>query len=235
MPRKCCGIGIIISITLGLLTATVPASAQTYDLLAQFDTVNNPATTGGWSYGYRENPGSAFQLLTYRYSDSGSTLGGWAADASTYPDVEYTTYASTNQITFAQAATTAAAPIIRWTAPSSGTYSIELAFSPFNAFGTSGSTDIFVAQNNVTLYQQNLTGTGGTLTYNATLTFATGDTLDLINDRGTNPGKRVIANATITTAVITPEPGTLGLAALPLLPFAACVARRRNTKQKAPT
>src|SRR5207247_1636704 len=131
--------------------------AQTYDVSRQFDTVNNPAGTGGWSYGSEPSVGGTFTLLSFQYTDNYGDQG-WAGDSTLYPDVEKNTsghdidfgggnVGPANAVTMAASTASALASVVRWTVPVAGVYTVDVSFTNF--WNNLGNPDVFVLHNNV--------------------------------------------------------------------------------------
>jgi hypothetical protein len=59
-----------VSLSLALLIAVYAPAGVIYDAAAQFDTVSNPASANGWSYGYTPTLGGAFQLLGVPFANA---------------------------------------------------------------------------------------------------------------------------------------------------------------------
>jgi hypothetical protein len=167
-----------------------PTMAATYDLAADFTAVQNP--NGVWSYGWTANRGSTFHLVTTPgQASSYGTLIGWIP----YADIISPAYAVTDwsaPTEFVPLGTVNLHPgplgqnsVVRWTAPSAGTYTIQGWFKG-NNFGGPTSTDVAILHGTAEIF------TGAINSFNVRLNFAltkqlnAGDTIDFTVGYGSN-------------------------------------------------
>jgi hypothetical protein len=205
-----------------LFFGAAKTSAQSWDILNDFSSSNNPA--GAWSYG-SENPNgssqpdaSTFTLLTTQMSDP---TPGWEGPGS-YPNIWMnetggTSYGVAPGQVSQQPAPSNVASVIRWTDPAgvSGTASIVGQFYA----GDSGIMTIGVFYDGTPLWTGSDSGT-----FNLTQSVSPGDTIDFAVYGGFYAGN------TPTEALITvPEPVTLSL--ISILPPVALARRPRRNGQ----
>lgn len=157
----------------------------------QFSPSANP--NGTWSYGYKVTPTSPMQLFDNGSSTARGIAGMYGWNASTLasePHVYFNRTAST--IGFANTVTVPARSIqmhpgpngvfavVRWTAPTPGTYAIAGAFRGNDSQG--GARTASIRRNGVEVFSGSVLGLGALLPFNTLNTFATGDTLDFLVD-----------------------------------------------------
>jgi hypothetical protein len=169
------------------LDLTIASSyGATYNALADYDTTQNPTSSGVWSYGDTAGLGGTFTLFNnfslsdgYVWETSGS--GG-------YPDV------SVLDGLLTLAASSSEDAVVRWTAPSTGTYSVKGAF-------TGLLYDVHVLEGGAREFDGNPAGyTTQTFSFDVNLT--TGQTVDFVTGNG-----RVDLDATISTVSTVPDGG----------------------------
>jgi hypothetical protein len=208
-----------------------PVLAQTYDASADFDPNSNPSTVNGgtFSYGFENTLGTGFILFTNTtagqpYSDA--NVKGWTNAAGNPLVIQNTsnspqTLPSTGitlqpkQIDLNPSFTGQFA-VLRFTAPSSGTYALNSLFTGIdNGAGT--TTDVHVLLNNVQVFGGEVTGQGATQSYaSAAQALTAGSTLDFVvgfGTDGTGGADSTALAATITKQAVasTPEPGSIAL------------------------
>jgi hypothetical protein len=152
--------------------ATPPAS-QVYSAVQQFSPQNN--ANGAWSYGYTQTLGSPFILYTISGATCCSGQIGWFGPfgpAPGYPLV------LENQFVPTQALDMDPGPngeysVVRWTAPSGGSWDIVGDF-----FGTGvTTTDVHVLKNSAPVYD-NVVNASEIHNFGLTLTLQKGETID---------------------------------------------------------
>ena len=203
-----------------MVVVCLPHAALAYDASADFSTSNDP--NGVWSYGWSTTLGSAFNLdtsnTTAAYGLTG--LGGWFSGQSAegVPDVLRNNTASpillppfTNfqpgQLTLNMFQTTYS--VVRWTAPSTGQFSIAATFSAVSTIG--GTTDVHVQKNGVSVFDSAINGFPSPTSYSQTLSLVAGDHIDFTVGFGSNGNDHEDTTALAATIVAVPEPGTLAL------------------------
>ena len=108
--------------------------------------------------------------------------------------------------------------VLRWTAPTSGTFSINATFSGLSFLGD--TADVHILHDGVSIFDSNVTGSPSPTSYTGALGLASGDTIDFAVGVGSDGNYN--EDLTALSASIVPEPGTLGLVGLGLgclLPF----------------
>ena len=162
----------LVSIPVALLATMAGANATVYDLAGQFNAAN--ASNGPWTYGYETTLGTPF--IAYPNQE---TIDGYAGRAdpsvagfSTYGDPS--DFINTSSSTVSNSTVTLAAgqaafhpgegdqiSIYRFTAPTTGTYTLNATFQIADVTG-SGRTTVLIDENNgqTTLFSANLTQYG---------------------------------------------------------------------------
>jgi hypothetical protein len=222
-----------------LLTVVVLArsgAAQSYNAATDFSISSNP--NGAWSYGYSFGVGSAFHLdTTNTAAYAGLALGGWMGNLNTafganYPYAlkNFTSHPVTNNgTTVYQPGQLALHPdqsnvvsIVRWTAPVSGTFSLNVTFSGLDStFGD--SADVHILHNGSSLL--NSVVSPNPASFSGPQSILAGDTIDFVVGNG---GNGINGDSTGLSATIVPEPTTVGLAAMGL----ACLLSFHFRKRK---
>ena len=206
---------------LSLLVIALPRTASAFSAAGDFSTASNP--NGTWSYGSSTTLGSAFipsTIPTNHYS--GLTLDGWlgTSDSSGTPYVLHnsgTVNAFPGDATYppGQLAEHPGAlgqySIVRWTAPSSGTFSISATFS---GLGASDSADVHILKDGVSFFNANVNGSPSPQSFSGLQSVLVGDTIDFVTGSGTGGNS---GDTTGLSATIVPEPTTLGLVAMSLV------------------
>ena len=220
-----------------LVVVALPHAALAYDVSADFSTSANPNSV--WSYGWSTTLGSAFNLdtsnTTAAYGLTG--LGGWFSGQSAegVPDVLRNNTANpillapfTNfqpgQLTLNMFQTTYS--VVRWTAPSTGQFSIAATFSAVSTIG--GTTDVHVQRNGVSIFDSAVNGFPSPTSYTGTVNLVSGDHIDFAVGFGSNGNDHEDTTALGATIVAVPEPGTLALVSTAL----GCLLPLRFRKRK---
>jgi hypothetical protein len=175
----------------GLVASSIaPATALTFDPGLQFDSTNNPATANGWSYGYEAGIGGPFSLLPSN-AVAHPQFDGWQySNANPYPDIsknvsdsDYVLPASGGfipkgslSISPGQGATAGIVPVLRWTVPEAGVYSITTTFTGAwdqpDSLGT-----VYIVFNEASIFSDSIFR-HSSVSFSGTLTLAVGDHLD---------------------------------------------------------
>jgi len=220
----------------------VSASAVTFNAANDFSATNNP--NGTWSYGYETTLGGAFNL----YPNSGQRVPGldiWINNAIAISGDPVVFHNGTSSpITFGSVTVQPGQlgfhpgpngqySIVRWTAPSTDSYSLATVFSGLDFVGPT-STDVHVLKNGTSLFNGEVTGFGSSsdVNFSDTFTVAIGDTIDFAVGYGTNgnyyydsTGLDAVITSTNTPDV--PEPSTIAGAVLGLVAFVGALGTCR--------
>jgi hypothetical protein len=210
---------------LSLVVLARPSAALSYNAAVDFSISSNP--NGAWSYGYSYGVGSPFILDTTNTASYGPglALGGWMGNVDTNTGANYpyalknfTSHPVTNNITTVyqpgqlglQPGESNVESIVRWTAPFSGTFSINATFSGLDsAFGD--SADVHILLNGIVIFNSVVSPNPASYSTSGSLT--AGDRIDFLVGNG---GNGLNGDSTGLSASIVPEPATLALVAMGL-------------------
>jgi hypothetical protein len=204
-----------------LFVVALPHAALAYDATADFSTNSNP--NGVWSYGWSSTLGSAFHLdatsTTAEYKLIG--LAGWVSDQSAegVPYVLKNTTASPIAINpnniyqpgqlALEAGFSGQYAVVRWTAFSTGPFTITATFSALSHAGD--SSDVHILRNGISIFNSAVNGFPGSQTYSGVQNLAKGDTIDFAvgfgSDGSVNEDTTILA-ASIIPDVASPMPTT---------------------------
>jgi hypothetical protein len=163
-------------------------------VVADFSASENPR--GVWTYGYKASDGSNFTRYTKNdlppYSDG---LLRWSSGSSPEPMVAYNatggqalSYLTINHppdVLNLHPGPAGQKSVVRWTAPFSGTVTIQGKFRGIDTHGT--TTNVAVAHNSTrTLFSGNINGYGAEAPFLITKAVAAGDTIDFSVGYGSN-------------------------------------------------
>jgi hypothetical protein len=160
----------------GLLVTILSAGAQaqTYDSVKDFSITSN--ANGVWSYGWTPTLGGTFNLYTVTDTTSVPGMSAWLESGTYYIDPPYVAHNDTSG-TICILPTVCIPPtylhlhpgasgqytIVRWTAPSAGTYDIRGRFVGLDYAGPT-TTDVHVLLNSeFPLFNGNITSYGSPL------------------------------------------------------------------------
>ena len=209
-----------VALLAALLASGVAARAQDYNLGRDFSATSNPG--GVWTFGWKATLPGAFTPVTFvgpGAADNGVRFYCWSIEQFVLPGFYY--YPLTNTATAVNAWGQGVHPpgtvmylageeapqnfgVIRFTAPSSGSYQVVVRVQHYLDGNLAGDTDFHVHQNGTALLDQFLTPTEKT-GYTNTLTLAAGDTLDFAVGRGADGD--LYSSGLEIEAVITPSGG----------------------------
>jgi len=234
--RKSVPISIYVML-LSLIAIARPAAAQTYSAAGNFSNSSDP--NGAWSYGWSTTLGSAFTLdtsnTTAAYGLTG--LGGWFAGASpegvpsalrnnTASPITLGSFTTYQPGQLALNMNGSQYSIVRWTAPSTGQFSVTATFSGLSSIGD--TSDVHVQTNGVSVFDSFVNGSPSPTNYSATLTLVSGEHVDFAVGFGSNGNDHEDTTGLDATIVAVPEPATLSLAGLGL----GCLFALRFRKRK---
>jgi hypothetical protein len=224
-----------IAFVLGaIVTLATPGYAMTWDLAADFSTVNNP--DGPWEYGYRCDCG-CFNLMTIYFKED-SVFEWWqmpqAASEIGLRIADYADYGV--QPGHVSMECDGITPQVRWIAPSSGTYYISIVIGGTTLSESAGYGNVNANYAEVAINGSIVSATGSLSGPNeagktwslAGVNLTTGDVLDTWIPGGWHNGGNTDTTITVSTSPV-PEPLTiltLGMGAAWLL------GRKRIRKSK---
>jgi hypothetical protein len=200
----------LLGAVLFLLALPVATNAAVYDLTADFSTVQNPNCV--WSYGWTESRGSTFNLVTdaQEISASYGTVRGWIPYGGFYPGLLSPGTAVTDWDPpgeFIPAGTVSFHPgplnqnsVIRWTAPSAGTSTIQGWFRGNNYHGPT-TTDVAILHGATEIFTGEINSYNVPLNFSLTVQVNAGDTIDFTVGFGSNGN--YFGDATGISATIT--------------------------------
>jgi hypothetical protein len=210
---------LIVPTLLCLAAVALPSAALAYSAAGDFSTSSNP--NGVWSYGWSTTLGSAFNLSSSNTTSyAGDGLGGWLSalspDGSPLVLHNGTLNPITTQNSTFQPGQLALGPgfflqysVLRWTAPSSGTFSIAATFSGLSSLGDSSAVNIL--HDGVSIFASNVIGTPSPTSYSGNQNIIAGDTIDFTVGVGSDESYDEDLTALSASIVAVPEPGALGL------------------------
>ena len=176
------------------LLVSLAASAQTYDAVKDFSIASNP--NGVWSYGYLTAPRTP--LILYTWSDNqclpgmswwGVYLGGCnAMPVVGHNDTDQIICWLTNclppEFLMPQAGWNDELSVVRWTAPSSGTYLVRGAVMGIDCYYPTTSNFHVMYNTTKQLLRVVVDSCNSPFSFHHRMVFATGDTLDFVVDAG---------------------------------------------------
>lgn len=165
----------------GNQTANFAATQIAFFAQQDFSLTTNP--NGAWRYGWTASRGSAFNLFTATTSNANHE---WWYN----PAIEAVSVAQLRSNPAGNLALHPGVggqnPVVRWTAPSQGTFRVLGSFVGNDCNGPQTSTDVAVLHNSQTMTSGNVNGCGSTVPYDFVVTVGTGDTIDFTLGFGVN-------------------------------------------------
>ena len=175
-----------------------PSLAATDDAVSDFSIASNP--NGSWSYGWEANLGGAFTLYAVTGTPNGPGIDMWLGPdscgvAERFPLVGFNNtgaiinYAGgvslpANMLTL-HPSCTGKFSVARWTAPTTGWFSVVGLFQGIDTRGT--TTDVHILQDSATtLLGANINGFGDQAPFSFARYLAAGETLDFVVGFGFN-------------------------------------------------
>jgi hypothetical protein len=217
-------------------------TAQVFDASDQFSPTSNPNSP--WHYGFQTALGSGFTL----YDTAAQAFGAidtWSS--GTVDDNGEINHNSTSSTFFASdpglliewaANELALHPgpagqysVLRFVAPAARTYHFSVVFQGIDQTGA--STDVHVLKNNVSLFDQQVTGFHLPTSFSTTLVLAQDDTIDFAVGFGANGDYRDDNTGTHAVITVVPEPCGLALTTAGIGLFMICrPIQRPNSLQR---
>ena len=161
-------------------------------VVADFSASENPR--GVWSYGYKASDGSNFtryiknDIPPYKVGllrwSSGSSPEPMVAHNSTGQPLSYLTINHPPDVLNLHPGPTGQKSVVRWTAPFSGTVTIQGRFEGIDTHGT--TTNVAVVHKSTTLFSRNINGYGARAPFLITKAVTAGDTIDFSVGYGSN-------------------------------------------------
>jgi len=194
--RVSASLGVLVmtlaALVIGAATSAA-AQATSWTAAGDFSAVSNP--NGAWSYGWSASRGSGFNLDTVATTVSGVDVWNYSS-TQVEPDVFHNgtsdtiAPAGTNPIPAGGLAfhpgPSGQNAIVRWTAPSAGSYALAATFTGRDDVGMT-STDVAVLANSAELWSGEVTGYLATQSYRASrLNLNAGDVVDFTVGYGTD-------------------------------------------------
>lgn len=169
-----------------LATLSITQAVTSYNAAGDFSVGSNP--NGVWSYGWESSLGQQFNFDTIVNSFVGGQLIAWQSGQS--GDLNPGVYLNTTG-NYVQPGSNIWQPhqlilhpgsggqdsILRWTVPTSGTFSFNTGFIGQDTVGT--STDVHLLVDSNSIFNGGVYGYLATQSFNTTLTLNAGDTVDL--------------------------------------------------------
>src|ERR1700722_1941576 len=222
-----------VATLLSLVVLARPAAAQSYNAAGDFSTASNP--NGAWSYGSSGTLGSAFtpsSIPTNNFLAAG--VGGWFGmpgggnapyilhNGSAHNVTNNSSVYLPGQL-IEQPGNAGQYSVVRWTAPFSGTLSINATFAGLSSLGD--DADVHILLDGSSIFNSTVIGSPNPKSFSGLESITAGDTLDFVV--GPNGGNGNEDNTSLS-ATIVPEPGTLGLVAMAF----SCLLSFRFLKRK---
>jgi hypothetical protein len=182
------------------------ASAGTsWNIAADWSGANNP--NGAWSYGRKWNmEDGAFDLMTIKWTTNGWLMvwgQPWAPSMAWEGDM----WANDNSNGY---------PVIRWTCPQDGSYSLDTTFTGYDARGV--DTLVYVTVNGTIAFADHIEGHLDTTQFSSVYDLAQGDYIDFSmkwSGVGNPTYNWTMVSATIAEAsTLVPVPGAMLLGTL---------------------
>jgi hypothetical protein len=173
---------------------TFTTGTHAYSAVGDFSATQNPS--GAWSYGYLASAGSGFALYTNHANPWGPSFDQWSLNSSptvtphvtfnrTGQTASYSTITHPPNVLNLHPGPIGQKSVVRWTAPSSMTVTIEGRFEGIDRVGT--TTDVAVVHNSArTLFSGNINGYGAKAPFSITKAVAAGDPIDFSVGYGSN-------------------------------------------------
>ena len=236
MTRPLSRPAMLLVVAVAMLTPEL--SAAQWDARTDFSIASNP--NGAWTYGLR-NTLLSTSLTPYTLTGINGTQAYQSTTTYAAPGV-FQNISGSSQVYYGtvlmQAGQLASHPgpsgefsIIRFTAPSAGSYSLATSFIGVDFGGIGTSSDVNVVVDGTAIFSAFINGYGASQSFSGTLALGVGSVVDIAVGFGSNGNwydDSTGIEATISQATTAPEPASLVLTATGLLGIAGVVSRRRR-------
>jgi thermitase len=178
----------------GGMSSPAPPPPASYSAVADFSSSQNPNSY--WSYGYKTLSGSTFTSFSSNINLFGAGLDSWSQGSCcpfvtrnntgttyTYPSATWVTQPA--DVLNLHPGSNGDKAVVRWTAPSSGTYTIEGRYQGIDSTGPTTS-EVAIFHNSTSVFTGAVNGYGNQATFSVTRTVAAGDTIDFQVGYGSN-------------------------------------------------
>ncbi len=213
-----CKFGTVTLSAMALCVTMSLSCRADYDAAADFSTTNNP--NGVWSYGNSATLGGAFNLFstngTYEGIDYWNFNGSQGASPLVYHNgtASPITYYDSILVQPGELAlhpgsgSTDEFTIVRFTAPSAGSYMLDAAFSGIDFIGPT-TTDVHVLVDGVSIFDGDVNAYGPGPSFSTTQSLLAGDTIDFVVGRGSNGTYNYDSTGLAADIRPVPEPASL--------------------------
>jgi hypothetical protein len=224
---------LITTSTLGIFLVALSATAGTYNAALDFSLASNP--NGVWTYGQSSTLGGAFTPFVTNGTDG--ILESWGAT----PSVNHNPSASpvNNYLSFnipipgygmmMHPGSAGEYAVLRFTAPNTDTFSLSAAFSGADCCTT--TSDVHILVNGGSVFEGSVITGVSTAAFSTSLSLNSGDFVDFAVGYGGNGYWNDTTNVTAIltdSSAATPEPSTLPVLGLLILPAWRVIRRRRG-------
>ncbi len=214
-----------------VLTFTATAYASPFSAVGQFDPNNNPSSLGPWSYGYETSFGGS--LVPYPYK----LANGWGYNNCNPPDGSGCFWntpliGDLGSELILHPGANGDFSVLRFTAPSSGNYSVSGFFEGIAAQNT--TTDVHVLVNGSSIFSDDLNDLNKHHDFSGLFSLSSGQTIDFIVGVGEDGNYNFDSTgfaATIVDPNPAPEPGSLLLLLTGLTCLGGFAWRRRGERR----
>jgi hypothetical protein len=218
-------------------------TAQVFDASDQFSPTSNPNSV--WHYGFEPALGSGFTLYdtagpatSEDHTQIFDAIDTWSsAGLGDQPEISHnntsnTFFASDPGLLIEWAANELSLHpgpagqynVLRFVTPAAGQYQLSVVFQGIDQTGA--SSDVHVLRNNVSLFDQQVTGFHEPTSFSTALTLAQNDTIDFAVGFGANGNYRDDNTGTHVVITVVPEPCGLALTTAGIGLFIMSIARK---------
>ena len=192
-------------------------SAQVFDASTQFSPTSNPNSV--WRYGFEATTlGSGFTLFNTAAQFIPNAVDSWSSSSlGANPEINHNNTGSTffasdpalqiewaaNELAF-HPGPAGQFSVLRFVAPAAGIFQLAVSFQGIDHQGA--TTDVHVLANNISLFDQQITGFHVPRSFSTTLTLAQGGTVDFAVGYGANGNFLEDSTGVSATIAVVPEP-----------------------------